>query len=326
MATQPIEANHAFSAEQAGSFETSPPHHEEGFSIRERMVDVVRWPRITNISGATVKYTEHVPLDTEDVTDETWTIVAHGFGGIQKAYYELADTMAAHGMRTATVEPVRSMGLINDVNPVHYREPIALNSKALWAVMRDLHKKRGAEVFDILGHSLGGRSGTEVARTHPDFVRNLALYGSVGVNGHRLPEMALRLPKVALQELPAAGIRLTQLHGVGVGLDFARYVLRNPARTVAEGVAAGTSKIHDDVQAVREAGVKTSKVYFPKDGFFHPDSVAKYADGLFDMLHLYDDPNANHVALQTDAQGVVFAHLAITKELRSRRADLSVVV
>lgn len=310
---------------RAASSPETPPLNPEGSFFNDDAVEVLQIPGETHIAGANINYTLHVPRDPDLITDEATTVIGHGYGGIEKAYFELADHLAASGKPTATISPVRSMGWLGDLNPANYREPITLNSKAIWAVMRQIGREQGVEMFDILGHSLGGRSGTEAARAHPDYVRNLSVYGSVGVSGHKLPEMIVNLAGVALNELPGAARHLVRAHGYDVGLDFAYYALRNPARTIAEGLAAGSSEIREDIQELRAAGVKTSKVYFPADGFFHPHRVTRFAEGVFDILHRYDDAEANHVALQTDPRGVALAHAAITNELGSKRAKLSVV-
>lgn len=293
------------------------PLQHEGFleSSAPEEIPTVAIRNPVSIGGANFHYTIEFPLDPQLIQSEAVTVIAHGFGGIELAYADLRGEIARTGNVVATYDPPRSIGLVGDLNPATYKEADKLNSQAVWGVIRDISREFGYDQFDILGHSMGGKSASDAALHKPDYIRNLILHGSVGVSDHRFLGMLLKAGGVAFDEIPHAGRHLIHRHGLGVVRDAARYVLRNPVRFVAEGVITGDSDIREGLEMVRGERIKTAHVQYPADGFFSPHHVTSASSHLFHIMHEYANPRANHVTLQTDAKGVALAHLAISRGL-----------
>lgn len=283
------------------------------------------WRGKVIIPEATFDYTLEMPTDPQLRRNDVVTIVAPGYGGIEKAYDGFRGDLASLGLIAATFKMPRSMGWIADLNPANLTRATELHNKALAGLMRAIGNDFGYDYFDIAGHSYGGRSGAETAVANPDNVQNLYLYGSVGVTEHDFVEMLVKSGFVAVNELPHATAHLVRDHGPGIIVDALRHVFRNLPRTVAEGVAAATSDIRENLEHLDSIGTRIGGVQFPSDGFFDPEAVRKTSDRLFTRLHVYEDPKAKHVALQTQPGHVAAAHVALMNEVESWKPDLAIV-
>ncbi len=298
-------------------------HPDENTGPLEDSNDV--WRGEVVMPEATFGYTLEMPTDPQLRRSEVVTIVAPGYGGFQKAYDGFRGDMASHGLITATFQTPRSMGWRADLNPINLARATDLHTRALGGLIRTIERDFGYDFFDIAGHSYGGRSGAEAAAANPDRVQNLYLYGSVGLTEHDFVEMLVKSAFVAVNELPHATAHLVGEHGPSVVVDAMRHIFRNLPRTVAEGVAAATSDIRENLQHLDSIGTRIGGVQFPADGFFDPELVKKTSDGLFTKLHVYGDPEAKHVALQTQPKHVAAAHVALMSEVEDWKPDLTVV-
>ena len=283
------------------------------------------WRGEVTIPEATFGYTLEMPSDPQLRRSDVVTIVVPGYNGFEKAYDGFRGDLADHGLITATLQMPRSMGWRADLNPANLVRATELHTKALGGLIRAIDHDFGYDFFDIAGHSYGGRSGSEVALEHPDYVQNLYLYGSVGLSEHDFVEMLIKSSFVAINELPHATAHLVREHGPGVVVDGMRHIFRNFPRTIAEGVAAATSDIRENLQELDGLGTRIGAVQFPADGYFDPEVVKKTSDGLFTKLHVYGDPEAKHVALQTQPRRVAAAHMALMSEVEDWKPDLTVV-
>ncbi|MGH7193563.1 MAG: alpha/beta hydrolase [Candidatus Saccharimonadales bacterium] len=258
----------------------------------------------TSIGGQDVRLTYREPRDPSDITDPVVLLIAHGWNAPESAYGPLAEAVASLGKPSLTYEEDRSLGLVGDLNPLNLLRVAALASKAAWAATRFARDELGYDKAHGYGHSLGGKTVVNLALNHSDHMRGLVLDGSVGLNHHRLPGMVGRTGQFAVGEVVPALGTLARSHGPKTGLHVARYMWRHPGRTLAEGVDAGSSNLHEGIARLLYRGIPVSVVQSRNDIYFAHGSVHQDSGHLFgEHFHLRDDPDSNHLAPQLDPRG-----------------------
>ncbi len=286
-------------AEQLG---TGPPANQTADPVELVAIRTVTGE--TSIGGQDVRLTYREPRDADQLTDPVVLVIAHGWNAPASAYGPLADEVARLGKPNITFEEDRSLGLVGDLNPLNLFRVAALASKAAWAAARYARDELGHKKADAYGHSWGGKTAVNLALNQPGHMRNLVLDGSVGLNGHHLPEMVghtLQFP--AKEILPALG-KLARSHGPKTGLHMLNYIRRHPARAFAEGLDAGSANLHEAIEHLLYLGIGVSVIQSRNDIYFAADTVARKSGHLFgDHLHTRDDPRSNHLAPQLDPRG-----------------------
>lgn len=258
----------------------------------------------TSIGGQGVRLTYREPRNPSDITDPVLLLIAHGWNAPESAYGPLAEAVAGLGKPSLTYEEDRSLGLVGDLNPLNLLRVAALASKAAWAAARFARDELGHDQADGYGHSLGGKTVVNLALNHSDHMRGLVLDGSVGLNRHRLPGMVGRTGQFAVGEVVPALGKLARSHGPKTGLHVARYMWRHPGRTLAEGVDAGSSNLHEGIERLLYRGIGISVIQSRHDIYFAHHAVHEDSGHLFgEHFHLRDDPDSNHLAPQLDPSG-----------------------
>lgn len=273
----------------------------------------------TRIGGEDVSLTLREPANKADITDPVPLFIAHGWGGPEQAYSRLGEEVAKRGKRSVTYGEGRSLGFLCDLNILHLLKVAQLSSKAAWAAMRYVRDEFGYEKSDAYGHSLGGETVVNVALHKPDHVRAVVLDGSCGLDDHSLPEMIGRTGQFAVGELlPALG-KIAWSHGPRTGLHALHYIGRHPARTLAEGLHAGSTNLHTRIERLGELGIGVSAIQSPGDIYFPLHAVERDSRHLFgDHFHKRDDSEANHLAPQLDPVGTAEAVIYALDLQRSR--------
>lgn len=265
---------------------------------------------VAHIAGAAIEWTYERP---EHITDEIPLIGLHGFGGVKSSYREFRTQVAQRGKGAITYRPARSRGYVGDVDPGNISNPGKLLSQAAWAVMRDVKATTGDTRFDASGHSMGGFTLTQLAKHKPEYLRTAIYVGSVGLDDHTVPQMLGRALRFVNTELRPSGLIFG--NDGRVALEGLHYMLRNPVRTVGEGLNAAGCSLKKDIPLIRAAGIKTGAIQFNKDTFFPTDRVTEESAHLFDHYQVLDNPNANHIAPQVLASEVAEAHIQMLKKL-----------
>lgn len=265
---------------------------------------------IAHIAGAAIEWTYERP---ETVTDGIPLIGLHGFGGVKSSYREFRSQVAQRGKSAITYRPARSRGYIGDADLNNVRNPGKLLSQAAWAVMRDVKNTTGDTTFDASGHSMGGYTLTQLAKHKPEHLRTAIYVGSVGLDDHSVPQMLGRALRFVNKELRPSG--LVSGRDQRIALEGLHYLVRNPVRTVAEGLNAAGCSLKQDIPNIRAAGIKTAALQFELDTFFPTHRVTEESAHLFDHYEVLENPTANHIAPQILASEVAEAHMNILKKL-----------
>lgn len=262
---------------------------------------------VAKIAGAKVEYTLEQPADADDFTDEAPILLAHGYGGIKSAYQQLRTHIAQAGKPAITYRPARSMGLVGDLNPRNLFHPEELSGKAAWSVMRDVRDALGYEQFDLAGHSMGGRTIADIALLKPEHVRSAIFIASVGLDEQSVPRMIGRALHFLPKELPSVAGRAISNKQARIALESLHYIIRNPQRTLAEGLSAAAANLRAHIEELDEQGTPTAAIQFQDDVFFPFDSTRRASQDLFDVHHVYGNEKSNHLTPQVDPLGVSLA-------------------
>ncbi len=250
------------------------------------------YPGSEIIANAEVRFTIEVP---EDILDPVPMVYAHGYLGSEGAYSDLRNATARNGKIAITYDAPRTQDELSEFHPKHRNKPVRLLGQSVWAAMRGSLKAAALydlpmeEVFDISGHSMGGRSASLAALRHPDYVRTVVLNEAAGLEPHNTLTMLLeRVPKFLKNE-----IRPAQL---GLATGSLGYVIRNPFRTLSEGIAVSNCDIRAEVRRLGDLGIKSAIVVGESDNLIPGNRVARYSgEGVADIFAMYDDPRADHL-------------------------------
>jgi pimeloyl-ACP methyl ester carboxylesterase len=262
----------------------------------------------TRIGREKISLTYRAPVNPEDITDPVPLVIAHGWGGPELAYSNLGEEVAKMRKPSITYGEGRSLGLLCDLNPLHLLKVAQLSSKAAWAAMRYVRDEFGHSKFDAYGHSLGGETVVNVAHHKPDHVRTVIVDGSTGLDDHTLIEMIGRTGEFGKKELwPALG-KIARGSDPRIGLHALHYIARHPARTLAEGLNAGSTNLHSRIERLGALGIGISAIQSPNDIYFPVEAVERHSRHLFgEHFHIRSDPESNHLAPQLDPLGTAHA-------------------
>lgn len=291
---------------------TSP----EDFLYNEAAGNPTRLVRgIAKIAGAEVIYTYEEP---GEVVDPVPLLLTPGYCGIKSSYRQLRHHIALQGKPAISYRPARTQKFPASFQLSHLRDVTKLPSQVAWGVMRDVAEQHDKNLFDIAGHSFGGKTATDAANHKPEYVRSVLLVASVGLHGPiGLKEMRSRGRTCITGEIVPNLDQLARQGEARMALEAVHYIVRNPLRTLREGIAAGSCDIRRDVANLRQLGIKIGGLLFPADSFFHPEDVERHSGYLFDVLKQYADSSAMHVAPQLTPKPVAQALMDITRELNS---------
>jgi pimeloyl-ACP methyl ester carboxylesterase len=259
------------------------------------------------------------------VKDQVPLIIAHGWGGSELTYAELRQEIAKRGKPAITWNSPRSKGWLNDLNLFHLSEVAKFSSQAGWGVLKAVKNRFGYEQVDEYGHSMGGETVVNLAIHSSEHVRAVILDGSCGLDFHTLQEMIIRTGEVGRKELlPVIG-RLALSSSPRLGIQVAHYVFRNPGRTIAEGVNAGSTNLHQRLEMLGEQGIYRAAIQSEDDTFFPVRKVERDSRHLFDAFHIREDPSANHMAPQLDPAGTAETVIRLLNQVQPKPEPLHIL-
>lgn len=314
-------------AAESASMMRIPSPTERGFFDSEALevISTIRTHGVATIAGARVEYTSEQPANEDEITDPVPLLITHGFGGIKGSYRNMRSAVAQSGKPAVTYRPARSQGMRGNLNPHNLLHPEELLSKAAWGVMRSIEQAQGYNIFDVSGHSMGGRTAADVAIHHPEHVRTAIFVAAVGLDEHSVPEMLKRGTRFLKADLAPALPQLIRDNDSRLAFEAVHYILRNFPRTVAEGLTAAGCDLHQRIARLGDYGIRTAAIQFQRDTFFPLEAVTAYSQHLFDKYFVYEDPLSNHITPQTDPKGVARVHTEILRELYAPKPPLHIV-
>lgn len=296
-----------------GNFLDQSPERRDGLICEEgppKAVATIKTRGATRAASADIIYTLEQPAEE---TDNAPVLIVPGYGGIMSAYRNFRHSLAEAGTPAISFRVSRSQGK-GDASPLNYLLIGELASKATYAIMKDAHSRFGCMEFDLVGHSWGGHAATNVAMRRPELVRSVTYLASVGLEDHSLAQMLGRSLAFVQYELAPALEQLVGDSGAKIALESLHHILRNPARTAAEGIAAARCDIRPAVKRLGALGVKTAAVQFSHDHFFPPEETTLHTKRLLDAYEVMPGW-ANHLAPQLQPARVVEAHRRLLGQL-----------
>lgn len=270
-------------AQEVAPIEILPPELPN-FTLEEAHEHVFAYETTVYAGEGEVNTTRFVP---DEVEDEVPVVIVPGYAGIESAYTELGYAMAYGGKRVAyTMTPVRRHGAAA-LHPNHFLHPLRLPSQAVNAVAKTEMYLHGDVGVDLFCHSLGGPTGIGAALHRPEYFRLINLAGSAGLTGHNALDLARSVPGAAVDV--GRNILKLPIDRRRAARHLLHYLFDNVPRTVLEAVAISGTDINDDVQRVRDIGIKVVRTQFIRDPFFPTSKVSDEDKTVVDAYLEVDD-------------------------------------
>lgn len=228
-------------------------------------------------------------------------MIDHGLGAKDGAYSSLADFLASHGIAVAEHRATHYQDLLAGLHPRHLFDASRLLYQAPWGVIRDIQNRDDiegpTETFDMVGHSLGGRTAVKNAQRHPDTIGNVVLIDSIGMEGHHLPGLALRLPGFFHNELrpviTGGGLEIEEKARLVAGGVL--YFAENPWRGAGEIWSLSRARIGEDLTELSKLGKGTAVIASPQDSLVHTEEEAGKKSDVFVRLPEIEGKRLDHL-------------------------------
>lgn len=263
---------------------------------------------------ASTKTTIECPTP-ENLTDSVPLLWVPGYGGIKPAYRRPREGSAQEGRISATWRPVREVPLIETFRPANLRHPELLPRRTLQSVINYVCEETEADQVDLACHSMGGFIAALATVKDADKIRSLVLVASAGLEDHSLLTLAKRSVPFVKGEFIPHFHTLREENEARMALEALDYFLRNPLRTIAEGVAVANCNIRNDIDRARDLGVMIGGLLFAADELFIEENVRDQAGHLFHILDTFELPDVGHMGPQLHGLAVARAVVAITTRL-----------
>lgn len=256
------------------------------------------------IGGMAVNATYTGPANPADLRHDVKVGLAHGWFAPEDAYTGLRQALAQRGVGAFSFDDSRSFGWLGDFNLRNYRHVAEVSSKVAWTAMKIVDRLTGTpNRFVMYGHSMGGQTATDVATFNPTRVEGVITDGSCGAEKHTFGDSLGRTRSFASGELRAKAPELI-LHGPLLFLPHLAYhALRNPARTLAEGVDAGSTNLRDRWNGLGAVGVRREAIQSRADVYSPVDAVERDNRDVLDGIRRRHSPQSGHLDPQLDPQG-----------------------
>jgi|GEM_PF-3931403 len=240
---------------------------------------------------------------------KTATIVVTGLLGVSGAYSELTDAIAEQSGRAAIcIRQSRTQG-IRSLSPHALLHPDGLLPQSVLGVMGDAQRKYGIELFDLLGHSMGGLAVfratlRQLQQNSGPTIRSIHLLEAAGTTEDWLLTYALHAPKM-LSEARQVAQRSPQL-----GVELLGFIARNPLRLAGETLHTSLSrldpqKLHD----IGRQGIRTTAVNYVRDPWLPGLAAEQRIGQAVDVFTLGNPEVAGHFAPQLYPEAVAAEYL-----------------
>lgn len=270
-----------------------PQQAVEDFLVQAGATNVSVYEGRTAIAGARVEFKVFEP---DHVSEETPIHIRNGFFGAGPAYFGLAAALAKRGRRTVVSECVRDQFGLG----TFALNPLRLPAQAGYGVIKYTNAIFGTRQADIIGHSMGGPTTTQLALRHPGMIRAISYTGPAGQDGrNQIPYRLKSAVKVLGDEVVTNSVKLRQeydpersmvVDAIGYGARF--------IRTAREAIAVARVDDAEHIRALHRLGIRIGAVLMEHDGFFNPTDIQITMRGAYDAIHIipdaiHIDPNIN---------------------------------
>lgn len=237
-------------------------------------------------------------------------VVLPGLWANRDHYDTLGSALAERGLTVITYDPIRSQGLIRDLNPLSYVSPQHLLADSAHAIIDEV----GSSKNRLFGHSNGGATSVDVATDRPEEIESDVVVGSVGLFPHTRLELAYRSLNFILNE----GFDVSQQILDDIFSELMRNALYhiglNPMRSAVEMWRTPKERVLPKARSLIKDGVPFGAILLGDDSFFPLRRVLPHVQ---DSIDYWIIKGANHLATQSKAKLV-----ALTYEKAIRKLEI----
>lgn len=244
-------------------------------------------------------------MPVEYSSSDIWNIYVNGCTGTGRGYILMADADSQLGKNSAAIDVSRGMAINDIFHPKKMLEAELYQAEDISAVLDRIQKIYGVELFNLIGHSMGGRAVVGLAEKEPERIAGVVLANAAGLEKHNLWTMSTeRLPEFFRDDLtPNFGlIRDAFGNDLMMAVDYIWHNVSNPVRTVVEALSIASANIEDRVVALgAKDDIKTVILNTEADKLTPNKGVKARFEGLVDYVGVHPNDRFGHFALQTDA-------------------------
>ncbi|MCA9309460.1 alpha/beta hydrolase [Candidatus Saccharibacteria bacterium] len=272
---------------------------------------------------AKTRSTIEQPELASDVLDPTPILWVPGYGGVKPAYRRPREGTVQLGRPSATYRPIRDISVAETFHPANILHPELLARRTLGAVIDHTCQYTESDKVDLACHSMGGFIAALMAEYDPSKIRSIVFVASAGLEDHSLFTLAKRAPGFFQREFLPHLSTLREENEARMALEALDYFLRNPARTLAEGLAVASSNIRHILMGLREKGIMLGCLMFASDELFIEENIRSQAGDLFHIIETYEDGSVGHMGPQLHGQAVARHVVSQTERLAELKETLT---
>lgn len=281
-----------FTPEQGRGRLVIPDHERQEVKIDRR--------KVGRHLGSRASFAAFMPVEYN--SSDIWNIYVNGCTGTGEAYIPMADADSQLGKNSVAIDVSRGMAIKDILHPRKMLEAELYQEEDISAVLDRIQKDYGVELFNLIGHSMGGRAVVGLAEKEPERIAGVVLANAAGLEKHNLWTMSTeRLPEFFRDDLtPNFGlIRDVFGNDLMMAVDYIWHNVSNPVRTVVEALSIASANIEDRVVALSATGTKTVILNTEGDKLTPNKGANARFEGLVDYVDMHPNPELGHFGLQT---------------------------
>lgn len=253
------------------------------------------------------------------------TAIVPGYGGPKLIYGPLREGFAeAEQGDTANIRQPRTKPFpYNILDPTEITDPAKLSKDSVAVMIDELRRRYPEQKVTLIGHSKGGVDVVDGALRRIDDVEDVVLLGSGGLeDGQSIGRLAKRTARIVRQEGRSL-LRMRPDNSFRALSQAAFHMLRNPARTLGEGLEVGNRDIMaSEISTLRRAGIGVHAVQLELDQIFPVAIAERDAAPLVDSFSVIE--GLDHFGPQTHPE-MVAEHISNTLSDFHRRSIINAV-
>jgi len=252
------------------------------------------------------------------------TAIVPGYGGPKLVYGPLREGFAsAERGDTANIRQPRTRPFPYSMNAEEISNPAKLSKESVVVVIDELRRRYPGQKVTLVGHSKGGGDVVDATMQRLEDVEDIVLLGSNGLEADQsVVQMAKRAPKIVRQEGRSL-LKMRQDSTFRTLSQAAFHMLRNPLRTLSEGLEAGNRDLMaGEIATIRQAGIGVHAIHLELDQFFPVEIAGRDAAPLVDTFSVIE--GLDHLGPQTHPE-LVAEHISNTLGNYHRRSIISAV-